>query len=64
MGASDERRKFLTARFGEQFRLHLREMGIEPELVDIVDRNWESRRQTKLPPSEWTRLRIVTVTAP
>jgi len=35
-------------------------MGIEPELLDIVDRNSQSRRQTELPPSEWARLRIVT----
>jgi hypothetical protein len=35
-------------------------MGVEPELLDIIDRNSESRRQTELPPSEWTRMRIVT----
>jgi hypothetical protein len=61
---SDEGREGLTARFGEQFRIYLREMGVEPELLDIVDRNSESRRQTELPPSEWTRLRIVTVSSP
>jgi hypothetical protein len=60
---SDERREGLTARFGELFRIYLREMGVEPELLDIVDRNWESRRPTDLPPSEWTRLRIVTVSS-
>lgn len=42
------------------FRIYLREMGVEPELLDIIDRNSESRHQTELPPSEWTRLRIVT----
>jgi hypothetical protein len=57
---SDEGREALTARFGEQFRMYLREMGVEPELLDIADRNSESPRQTELPPSEWTRLRIVT----
>jgi hypothetical protein len=60
---SDERREGLTAQFGELFRIYLREMGVEPELLDIVDRNWESRRPTDLPPSEWTRLRIVTVSS-
>ena len=45
---------------GELFRLYLREMGVEPELLDIVDRNWELGRVTELPPSEWARLRIVT----
>jgi hypothetical protein len=61
---SDERREGLTVRFGEQFRIYLREMGVEPELLDIVDRNSDSRRQTELPPSEWTRLRIVTASSP
>jgi hypothetical protein len=57
---SDERREGLSVRFGELFRIYLREMGVEPELLDIIDRNSESRSQTELPPSEWTRLRIVT----
>jgi hypothetical protein len=57
---SDEHRESLTTRFGEQFRLYLREMGVETELLDIVDRNSESRRPTELPPSEWARLRIIT----
>jgi hypothetical protein len=57
---SEERREGLTVRFGELFRIYLREMGVEPELLDIIDRNSESRSQTELPPSEWTRLRIVT----
>ncbi len=38
-------------------------MGVETELLDIVDRNSEAQRQTELPPSEWTRLRIVTETS-
>jgi hypothetical protein len=32
-------REGLTARFGEQFRRYLRDMGVETELLDIVDRN-------------------------
>jgi hypothetical protein len=57
---SDERREGLTVRFGELFRIYARDMGIDPELFDIVDRNSDSRRQTEMPPSEWIRLRIVT----
>jgi hypothetical protein len=56
---SEERRQGLTTRFGELFRIYLRDMGVETELLDIVDRNSESQRQTELPPSEWLRLRIV-----
>jgi hypothetical protein len=61
---SEEHREGLTARFGELFRLYLREMGLETELLDIVDRNSASRRATELPPSEWARLRIVTALPP
>jgi hypothetical protein len=61
---SEERREGLTARFGEQFRMYLRDMGVEPELLDIVDRNSESKHQTEMPPSEWIRLRIVTASSP
>jgi hypothetical protein len=61
---SDEGREGLTARFGEQFRMYLREMGVEPELLDIVDRNSESKTESEMPPSEWTRLGIVTASRP
>ena len=57
---SDEAREGIAARHGELFRLYLHQMGIEPELLDIVDRNWQSGRATESPPSEWARLRIVT----
>jgi hypothetical protein len=60
---SEERRQGLTTLFGDQFRHYLRDMGIEPELLDIVDRNSETRRPTDLPPSEWLRLHIVTSAA-
>jgi hypothetical protein len=61
---SNERREGLTVLFGEQFRLYLREMGVDPELLDIVDRDSQSHRQTEIAASEWTRLRIVTATSP
>jgi hypothetical protein len=56
---SDEQRESLTARFGEQFRIYLRDMGVETELLDIINRNPEPRRGVELPPAEWTRLHIV-----
>ncbi|HEY3796218.1 MAG TPA: hypothetical protein VGM09_30715 [Bradyrhizobium sp.] len=61
---SNERRQGLTVLFAEQFRLYLREMGVDPELLDIVDKDSQSHRQTEIVPSEWTRLRIVTATSP
>ncbi|MGA8900008.1 hypothetical protein [Bradyrhizobium sp.] len=57
---SDEHRESLTTIYGEQFRVYLREMGIDTELLDIVDRNNERRHATEVPPSDWTRLHIVT----
>jgi hypothetical protein len=60
---SDERREGLTTLFGEQFRVYLREMGVDTELLDIVDRNMAQQHATEVPASDWTRLHIVT-TAP
>ena len=57
---SDEHRESLTVVFGEQFRLYLHEMGVDTELLDIVDRNMAQQHATEVPPSDWTRLHIVT----
>jgi len=61
---SEERRQGLTVQYGEQLRHYLRDMGVEPELVDIVDRNSEAKHPTEMPPSEWARLRVVTSASP
>jgi hypothetical protein len=57
---SEEHRESLTTIFGEQFRVYLREMGVDTELLDIVDRNNAQARATEVPPSDWTRLHLVT----
>ena len=57
---SQEARDTLPGKFGEQFRKYLRDMGVEPELLDIVERQSEARRSVEIPPSDWTRLHIVT----
>jgi hypothetical protein len=57
---SDEHRESLTTIFGEQFRVYLREMGVDTELLDMADRNQEQQRPTEVPASEWTRLHLVT----
>jgi hypothetical protein len=59
---SEDEREGATAIFGQRFRVYLRDMGIDTELLDIVDRNSASRRATELPPTEWLRLGIVTTT--
>jgi hypothetical protein len=57
---SDAHRESLTAIYGEQFRVYLREMGVDTELLDIIDRNSEQSRATELPLADWTRLHLVT----
>jgi len=57
---SDEHRESLTTIFGEQFRVYLGEMGVEPELLDMVDRNTAQQKATEVPASDWARLHLVT----
>ncbi|WP_407154208.1 hypothetical protein [Bradyrhizobium sp. STM 3557] len=57
---SDEHREGMATYFDTQFRIYLREMGVDPALLDIVDRNSASHQMTELPSSEWSRLGIVT----
>jgi hypothetical protein len=57
---SDEHREHLTAIFAEQFRVYLRDMGVDTELLDMVDRNTAEQRVTEVQPSDWTRLHLVT----
>src|ERR1700733_8558850 len=57
---SRDEREGASMRFSELFRIYLRDMGVETELLDIVDRNSEAGHQTELPPAEGSRLRVVT----
>ena len=38
--------------------------GVEPKLIDIVDGISKGGRRVDVPPSEWTRLHIVTPALP
>lgn len=58
---SDEHRAGLTVYYGDRMRLYLRDMGIDGELLDIVERNSEQHRATELSAADWTRLHIVTM---
>lgn len=57
---SDEHRESLTTIYGEQFRVYLREMGVDTELLDIVDRNSAEQHATEVPRADWARLHLVT----
>jgi hypothetical protein len=56
---SQEARDALPARYGEQFRRYLREMGVGTDLLDIVEAQDDPRRAIEVPPAEWARLHIV-----
>jgi hypothetical protein len=60
---SKDERVGATARFDELFHIYLRDMGVDTELLDIVDRTSDVRRRIELPPSEWTRLHLITETS-
>jgi hypothetical protein len=57
---SKDVRNGVTARYGQLFRIYLREMGVETELLDIADKTSAVRRRIELPPSDWMRLNLVT----
>jgi hypothetical protein len=57
---SGERQQGLQAHFSDQYRLYLRQMGVGTEIVDIIDRDAETGRTTRLSNKDWLRLGIVT----
>jgi len=60
---SEERRQGLQARYGDQFRLYLTQMGLHPEVVDIINRSSQTGGSTQLSSKDWLRLGIVTAPA-
>ena len=59
-----ERQQALQARYDDQYRLYLKEVGVSAEIVDIVDRSTETGRVTQLASKDWVRLGLVTAPAP
>jgi hypothetical protein len=60
LNVSDEHRTGLTVFFNDQSRVYLREMGIDTEVLDIVERNSAAQRATEVPRADWMRLHLVT----
>lgn len=48
------------AQYRDLFRAHLTQMGIDPRVADIMDKNYDPPRATELSHDEIVRLRIVT----
>lgn len=63
LNVSDERREGLTALFGNQFRLYLTQMGIDVELLNVIEQNSKRSSGTELYPDSWTKLGIINVPA-
>lgn len=61
---AEERRQGLQARYSDQYRLYLTQMGVGTEVVDIIDRNSQSGRATQLLRGDCLRLGLVTAPAP
>lgn len=57
---SAEHREGLTEYYGDRTRKYLTEMGLAPDIIDIVDAIGERGRPEILPPNEWARMHIVT----
>jgi hypothetical protein len=57
---SPEHQAGLTVRYGEQFRIYLKDMGVSTEVADIVDTAGSTGRARRLSRNDWMRLRIAT----
>lgn len=61
---AEERQLGLQARYSNQYRLYLQQMGVLTEVVDIIDQNSATGRATQISRSDWLRLGLVTAPAP
>ena len=59
---SDLRRSALTIGIDQELRTYLRDVGVETEVMDIVDQNSGLKRNTEMPPADWERLHLITST--
>ena len=50
----------LATYYDDQIELYLAQMGVNPQIVDIMDHNAKAKRATQLSNSDWLRLGIVT----
>jgi hypothetical protein len=57
---SAEQQHGLQAFYGDQYRLYLTQMGVNPQLVDIIAQSAQSGRTIQLAAADWTRLGLIT----
>jgi hypothetical protein len=61
---SEERQEGLQARYSDQYRLYLTQIGVHPEVVDIINRSSQTGRSTQLLSKDWLQFGIVTGPTP
>jgi len=61
LNVSEEHREGLTTYLGDQFKLYLTTMGVDPELVNIMNRDTQAAQTTELSATDCLRLRIINV---
>src|SRR5581483_608821 len=57
---SQDTRQGLHTYYDEQIELYLSQMGVNPQIVDIIDRDNKTGRSTQLSNSDWLKLGLVT----
>jgi hypothetical protein len=60
LNVADEQREGLHARFREQTKIYLTQMGVATALAEIIDANYGSARSTQLSRADVVRFGIVT----
>jgi hypothetical protein len=60
LNVAEEIREGVHGRNYEQTKLYLTQMGVDPELAEIIDKNYGTSRNTVLSRADVVRLRIVT----
>lgn len=59
LSVSDEHQEGLTAVYSDQFRRYFTEMGVDPQIIDIMKRGSETQRRYELAPDDLRRLRVI-----
>jgi hypothetical protein len=60
MNVAPEIKQGLTTYYDDQIGLYLAQMGVNPQLANIMDKNAKAKRATQLSNNDWLRLGIVT----
>ena len=57
---SKEQQQGLQASYSDQYRLYLKQMGVDPQVVDIIDRAAQTGHTIEISSQDWGRLGLAT----